>query len=82
VAEAPIPVVLLVTAAAALVALVAAPLAPSVGTLVLGIGLAGALAALRMGWWLPLAAPLATLAAAVVAARLLGRPGRAPPGAA
>ena len=39
-----------------------------------------ALVALRLGWYAPLAAPLATLLAAIVASRLLGRRPAPPPG--
>ena len=42
--------------------------------------LAGSLVALRLGWYTPLAAPLATLLAAIVASRLLGRRPVRPPG--
>jgi CHASE2 domain-containing sensor protein len=62
--EAPLPAMLLAVAATALVALAAAPVAPAVATLALGGTVAGALIALRQGWYIPLAAPLATLLAA------------------
>lgn len=75
--EAPLPAMLLVIAAAALVALVAAPVAPAVGALAAGGGGALSLLALWHGWYAPAAAVLATLLAAVVASRLLGRPPRA-----
>ncbi|HEX4944306.1 MAG TPA: CHASE2 domain-containing protein, partial [Usitatibacteraceae bacterium] len=71
--EAPLPAMLLATAAAALVALIAAPVAPAVGALAAGGCIAGALFALRLGWYAPPAAVLATLVAAVVASRILGR---------
>ena len=73
IADAPLPVMLLVIAALALIALVAAPVAPAVGMLAAGALVAGSLVALRLGWYAPLAAPLATLLAAVVASRPLGR---------
>jgi len=76
--EAPLPAMLLAIAAAALVCLAAAPLAPAVGALTAMAALAGSLVALRLGWYTPLAAPLATLLAAILASRLLGR--RPPPG--
>ncbi len=71
--EAPLPVMLLAIAAVALVALVAAPVAPAVGALAAGGGAAAALLALWQGWYAPPAAVLATLLAAVLASRLLGR---------
>jgi CHASE2 domain-containing sensor protein len=71
--EAPLPAMLLAIAAMALVALVAAPVAPAVGALVAGGAVAGALLALRMGWFVPLAAPLATLLAAFASSLILGR---------
>ena len=79
--EVPLPVMLLVIAAAALVALVAAPVAPAVGALAVAGALTSALFALRLGWYAPLAAPLATLMAAVLASFFRGRGSRTPPGA-
>jgi CHASE2 domain-containing sensor protein len=78
--EAPLPAMLLATAAAALVVLVAAPVAPAVGALAAAGAFAGGLVALRAGWYAPLAAPLATLLAAVIASLVLGRAGRRSPG--
>lgn len=78
--EAPLPAMLLAIAAAALVCLAAAPLAPAVGALTAMAALAGSLVALRLGWYTPLAAPLATLLAAILASRLLGRRPAPPPG--
>lgn len=75
--EAPLPAMLVAIAAAALVTLAAAPLAPAVGALATMAAVGSALAALWLGWYVPLAAPLATLLAAVVASRLLGRPAAA-----
>ena len=69
--DAPLPVMLLVVAAAALVARASAPVAPAVGALVALALAGGGLLALRAGWHAPLAAPFATLLAAVVASRLL-----------
>ncbi len=74
--EAPLPLMLLVVAAAALVARVSAPVAPAVGALAAAGACAVALFALRSGWYGPPAAALATLLAAVVASRLLHRFGR------
>ncbi len=76
--EASVPAIVLVVAVAALVALVAAPLAPAVGGLALAGAFAGFLLALSFGWYVPLAAPLATLAAAVAASLLLGRASTVP----
>jgi CHASE2 domain-containing sensor protein len=77
--EAQLPAMLLAIAAMALVALVAAPVAPAVGALVAGVVVAGALLALRFGWFVPLAAPLATLLAAFIASLILGRRAATPP---
>jgi CHASE2 domain-containing sensor protein len=74
--DTPLPAMLLAIAAAALIALVTASLAPVVGTLA-AVGAAVAfLVALRLGWHAPVAGPLATIVAAAIASRLLGR--RAP----
>lgn len=75
--ETPLPAMVLVIAAAALLALVRAPVAPAAGALALGGGVAAALLALGLGWYAPPAAALATVLAAVVASRLLGRPRQA-----
>ena len=79
--EAPLPLMLLIVAAAALVARVAAPVAPAVGALAAAGGCAAALVALRSGWYAPPAAILATLLAAVIANLVLHRAGRAAKGA-
>jgi CHASE2 domain-containing sensor protein len=55
--EVTLPAIALAVAAAALVVLVSAPLAPAVGGLALAGALAGGLLALRLGWYVPLAAP-------------------------
>ncbi|MBL0142156.1 MAG: CHASE2 domain-containing protein [Betaproteobacteria bacterium] len=68
--ELPLPAIVLAIAA---MALVAACAAPAVGVLVAAGACASALLALRLGWYVPLAAPLATLLAAVLASRILGR---------
>ena len=79
--EAPLPALLLAVAAVALIALVAPALAPVVGALALVAAAVVFLAALRMGWYLPPAGPLATIVPAVLASRLLARSGAgAPPG--
>ncbi len=71
--DAPLPVMLVAIALIALVARIAAPLAPAAGALAAAGAVAGALVALRLGWYVPLASPLATLLAAVAVSRLLGR---------
>lgn len=71
--EAPLPLMLLVVAAAALVARVSAPMAPAVGALAAAGTCAVALFALRSGWYTPPAAALATLLAAVIASHLFHR---------
>lgn len=78
--EAPLPAMLLAIAAAALVVLAAAPVAPAVGALAAIAAFAGGLVALRLGWYAPSAAVLATLLAAVIASRLLGRRPKPAPG--
>ncbi|MGE0357160.1 MAG: CHASE2 domain-containing protein [Burkholderiales bacterium] len=75
--EVPLPVMLLVIAAAALVALVRAPVAPAAGALAGAGGIAVALLALGSGWYAPPAAALATVLVAVLASRVLGRSRRA-----
>lgn len=71
--EAPAPALLLAVAAVALIALAAPALAPVVGVLALAATAFVFLAALRMGWYLPPAGPLATILPAVLASRLLAR---------
>lgn len=80
--EAPPPVLLLAIAMAALLALVAAPVAPAIGVLAAAGTCGGALLALKLGWYAPPAAALLTLLAAVVASRILGRGSRADRGSA
>ncbi|MDH5264357.1 MAG: CHASE2 domain-containing protein, partial [Betaproteobacteria bacterium] len=78
--EVPLPVTLLAVAAAALVVLAAAPVAPAIGALAAIAAFAGGLVALRLGWYVPSAAVLATLLAAVIASRVLGRRQKPAPG--
>jgi CHASE2 domain-containing sensor protein len=74
--EVPSPVMLLAIAMAALLALVAAPVAPATGALAAAGTCVCALLALRLGWYAPPAAVLLTLLAAVIASRFLGRDSR------
>lgn len=73
--EAPLPALLVLIAAVALVSLAAAPLAPVVGALAAIGTVAAALFALWSGWYLPLAAPLATILVAVLASLVRARLG-------
>lgn len=76
--EVPLPLMILLVAAAALVARVAEPVVFATGALAAGVGCAAALVALRLGWFFPPAAVLATLGAAVVASKALQRLGGDP----
>jgi adenylate cyclase len=78
--EVALPLMILVIAAAAFVALVAAPMAPVAGALAVAAACATTLLGLRLGWHVPLASPLATILAATLASHLPGRfrPGETP----
>jgi CHASE2 domain-containing sensor protein len=74
--EVPLPAMLVFITAAALLSLVtvaAAPVAMATGALAVAGACGSALVGLRLGWHAPLAAVLATLAASLVANRVLSR---------
>ncbi len=71
--DVPLPLVILAIAAAALVILSAPPMAPVVAALGAAATATAMVVALRQGWHLPPAAILATLVAAAVVSRVLGR---------